>query len=561
MISASIIIPTFNGLDRLQATLDALRRQTCNPRTFEVIVVVDGSTDSTTSLLADLRAPFDFSYFSRTKHGRPQSRNFAADRARGRLLVFLDDDIVAEPELVEEHLLAHGESTNIVALGKMTQDCRDSLDWYGRCFSELWNQRYIKLEDREPGWSDLWGGNFSVTREVFRRVGGFTTDLISGEDVELGRRLQKAGMRFVYAPRAAGTHVDQKSMQELILRSRRSGMARIDVVPKHSEVLADLAMIYRELETSKRVMLRILMALRIPALYLPRIRYLMPSPKLRMRLHKIVQHYSHWCGVKDAIELHWQDGWRSFSRGVPILMYHAFTKNEAETGRFVISGESFARQMNWLHENRYRVLSVSDLAAIRRKGVLPNEKCVVLTIDDGYLDFLTVAEPILRQYGFNATIYLVTRRTGDDDTRDGRGELNGRRTLTWDDVQKLKARGFDIGAHTMTHAVLPELTGQEANREISGSRDDLRKHLLPEACTFAYPYGEYDSEIRMLVSQSGFSAACTVDDGLNHPALDDFLLRRTEIRGGDSLLRFRLKVASGLNLNRLSRRSLGRFFE
>ena len=85
----------------------------------------------------------------------------------------------------------------------------------------------------------------------------------------------------------------------------------------------------------------------------------------------------------------------------------------------------------------------------------------------------------------------------------------------------------------------------QAREEIEGSLHDISNNLDLEPTTFAYPYGEYSADIARSVAESGFQFACTVDDGLNNPATDNYRLRRTEITGKDSLFRFMFKVRFG----------------
>src|SRR5262245_27959567 len=104
MIEISVIIPTYNRAERLRACLEALNRQTQPGSDFEVVVVVDGSTPETFQLLASLTTPYTLVVISQNHLGQCQALNRGVEAARGRYCLFLDDDMLASPQLIAEHL-------------------------------------------------------------------------------------------------------------------------------------------------------------------------------------------------------------------------------------------------------------------------------------------------------------------------------------------------------------------------------------------------------------------------------------------------------------------------
>jgi len=123
-------------------------------------------------------------------------------------------------------------------------------------------------------------------------------------------------------------------------------------------------------------------------------------------------------------------------------------------------------------------------------------------------------------------------------------------------VEELRDLGFDVGGHTQTHPVLTELPATKLKAEIAGSRSDLAKRLGTPPEAFAYPYGKWNDAAAEAVRAAGFSSACTVSAGRNGPATPLHALRRTEVHGTDSRLRFALGLATGDTtiLDRLARR-------
>jgi peptidoglycan/xylan/chitin deacetylase (PgdA/CDA1 family) len=116
--------------------------------------------------------------------------------------------------------------------------------------------------------------------------------------------------------------------------------------------------------------------------------------------------------------------------------------------------------------------------------------------------------------------------------------------MTWEQAAELRRDGIELGAHTRTHASLPGLTPEELADEIAGSRADLEERLGPIR-HFAYPYGRLDDDAVRAVEAAGFASACGIEEGRNSPGTPAFALRRVEIHGTDSLLRFALTLGLG----------------
>src|SRR5215207_6519965 len=109
MIELSVVIPTYNRADRLRASLEALGRQTLPAGDFEVIVVVDGSTDGTLEMLGRLRAAYRLRVVSQANSGQNVARNHGAELARGPYGVSLEENMAADPRLLAGHLRAQGK--------------------------------------------------------------------------------------------------------------------------------------------------------------------------------------------------------------------------------------------------------------------------------------------------------------------------------------------------------------------------------------------------------------------------------------------------------------------
>src|SRR5215471_11548772 len=122
MVELSVIIPTYNRAEPLRACLAALGKQTQPPMDFEVIVVVDGSSDGTVEMLTHMTTPFRLRVQAQPNSGAAAARNQGARAAAGSLCLFLDDDIVADPQLVAAHVESQRQRGPVLGLGHMT--CR-----------------------------------------------------------------------------------------------------------------------------------------------------------------------------------------------------------------------------------------------------------------------------------------------------------------------------------------------------------------------------------------------------------------------------------------------------
>jgi peptidoglycan/xylan/chitin deacetylase (PgdA/CDA1 family) len=251
--------------------------------------------------------------------------------------------------------------------------------------------------------------------------------------------------------------------------------------------------------------------------------------------------YAHWHAVRKRVA---RDDWSRLTRGVPVLLYHAFSEHD-QSSRFVVTSGAFARQMRLLSLLRFSVLSYEQLADSLREGRLPTGRTVVLTIDDGYVDNVDIALPILERHGFRATIFLVSGRLGADNDWSDVAPLRGRQLLSAHQLEGLRDRGIELGAHTRTHCSLPEVDDETAVEEVASSRSELEHALGIPIRTFAYPYGRLDERAVAAVEHAGYVSACTTEPRL--ATLDDHPLRvpRIEIKRSDSLWRFLRKVLFG----------------
>ena len=180
---------------------------------------------------------------------------------------------------------------------------------------------------------------------------------------------------------------------------------------------------------------------------------------------------------------------RSGDIAVSILMYHSVS-NDVETDihpYFWIntSPEMFAEQMRFLKENDFRIISLSKavelLYGYRKKD--SNIKYVVITFDDGFRDFYLNAFPILRKYGFTATVFLPTNFIDNHSQK-----MHGKDHLSWDEVIELHNQGISFGSHTVSHPQLKFVDRDGVRCEIEQSKETIECRLGGPIEAFSYPF-------------------------------------------------------------------------
>jgi len=207
-LQASVIIPTHNRRELLEMTLRCLSRQTVDLSTIEVIVVADGCDDGTHDMLRFQRWPFSLRPLQHSQRGSAVSRNAAAAVAMAPVLIFLDDDVMAAPDLVEKHLAAHRDGQPAVGIGRLSPASMQAVPGWWRWLEEQLQSQYRAMQrgKRRVDGLCLYSGNCSVSREAFLKINGFNEKLEHSEDVELGMRLEKVGVSFRLALDASAEH-------------------------------------------------------------------------------------------------------------------------------------------------------------------------------------------------------------------------------------------------------------------------------------------------------------------------------------------------------------------
>jgi peptidoglycan/xylan/chitin deacetylase (PgdA/CDA1 family) len=514
-----------------------------DPATFEVVVVDAGSTDATRDLLDNLDAPFALRVVRLENAEATAALAAAVEASRGRICIFLGDDVAATPELVGAHLAGHATDERLVGIGRVTHELPEGRDWYAHAAAVCWNRRFDASGEPHVGWSDLDAENVSVARVALDEVGGVPEASGPGPAAiaELALRLQSAGYGASYLAAAHGIRRRNIPGRRLLAERAGEGAAHAELSSRHRPGAPGLLGSFTDGSPRELILRRWMLALRARPAMLAALGRLLPGEAGRQLWFIFVSNLAYWDAVRKRLT---RDDWKQRARGVPVLLYHAFSELD-ESSRFVITRRVFSRQMRVLSLLRFNVIGYDEFAHSIREGRLPPARTAVLTIDDGYVDNADIAAPILERHGFGATIFLVSGRLGADNDWSDAAPLRGRQLLSARQLPSLRERRIEFGAHTRTHCCLPGVAEETVAEEVGQSRQELEDVLGIPVQTFAYPYGRLDDRATAAVKRAGFIGACTTEPRLADLADHPLLVPRIEIRRSDSLPRFLRKVWFG----------------
>ena len=557
----SVVIPTYERCQIVAASVAALDRQ--SRRDFEVLVVVDGSTDGTAEALAELAVDFPLRLIEQANQGRAAAVNAGAGAAAGELILFLDDDMEADPALLAEHERSHSEGADVV-LGDLPlnpRSPRNLLSWG----VGLWaRERCERLAGPgvEIGLADLLTGQMSISRQAYEAIGGFDQEftregLFGGEDIDFGYRLRQAGYRIVFNPAAISFQYYDVDPVDYLRRACESGRSDQELVFKHPELFGRMGA-SPSFKTRRSRLL-------VPMVYAPvaSVRLLRAFAAALARTGRTGERLRRFFFAVRTLEyLRGVRGARVADAAgeVVVLAYHSLADLSGDTvlAEYGIPPERFAEQLDMLARRGHSFIDLDAvLAAIEGRGKLP-QKAILVTFDDAYADLVPAATSILAERGIPAVVFAVSGQIGGVNEWDHRLGATSLPLLDVAGLRELIAAGVEIGSHGVSHRPLTSLSPAEVGAELAGSAAAIEAAGLPRPRSFAYPHGEWSPESARTAADNGYSAAFTIDPGSARRGEDPQALPRIEVLAGDSALTLRLKIATRDWPRALRARLLGR---
>lgn len=228
-------------------------------------------------------------------------------------------------------------------------------------------------------------------------------------------------------------------------------------------------------------------------------------------------------------------------RGIRILGYHRIADVPDDLS---VRPSSFREQMERVRDLGVEPIPLAAVPAMLEAPVGGRYLCV--TFDDGYLDNLEAAVPVLDELDVPATIFVPT------EVIEGRASYtwfdDPPPTLSWADIDDLVRGGLvDIQSHTRTHPRLPHIGDDEAWEEIAGSKRDLERHVPYEVTSFCYPAGLHGSRDLRYVRDAGYRLGLSTSPGVNDETQDPFRLNRTLLYWNDRMSDFVSKMTGRLD--------------
>jgi len=543
-----VVIPTFQRRETVARSVAALERQSF--RDFEVVVSVDGSTDGTAAALRDLATNFPLRVVEQPNQGRAAAVNAGAEASDAEVLLILDDDMSADPELLAEHDRSHRDGAEVV-MGDLPLDPASPsnlLSWGVGWWAENRGKR-LSDPDAEIGITDLLTGQISISRAAFEAVGGFdvgfTRDgLFGGEDLDLGYRLLKAGYEIGFNQRAISYQYYDVDPVAYLDRAYETGRSDWELVAKHPELSA-------RLEGTPRFTTRLSKLLLSPLLRAPRslsrplrlgaaaiVRSGRNSPRLR-RLFFAVRSLEYLRGKREAR--------RSAGGGeAVVLAYHSLSdlSGDRVLAQYGVTPEALAAQLDDLAAHGHNFVDLDLLlAALDGRAPLP-ERATLVTFDDAYADLAPAAVEVLSRRGIPAVVFAVSGQIGGSNEWDRHLGAATLPLLDADGLRSLREAGIEIGSHTVSHPQLTKVPGETVEAELRDSAAQIEAAGLPRPRVLAYPHGEWSPEIAAAAAAAGYDAAFTIDHGRARPGGDRYALPRIEVLASDTPANLRLKLAT-----------------
>ena len=259
-----------------------------------------------------------------------------------------------------------------------------------------------------------------------------------------------------------------------------------------------------------------------------------------------------------------------------ILVYHKISDlTEGLDAFWNVPPSLFARHMAYISQGGHTVLSLQAFYDHLRQRREPPPRTVVITFDDGYASVYRHGFPLLKRYGFPATIFLAAQYAGngshfwwDEPVASQHPDLGEDvRLLSWGEIEEMQASGLiTFGSHSMTHPHLGQLPRTAIEFELEHSKKVLEENLKRPVTFFAYPfgmksYGDINEETTELLVEKGYILACTSEMGRNGLDENIYLLKRMGIGREDSLDLFRAKLMGGCDWLGTAQKAFQRIFK
>lgn len=207
-----------------------------------------------------------------------------------------------------------------------------------------------------------------------------------------------------------------------------------------------------------------------------------------------------------------------------LIYHHVSTSMPASTS---IAPDRFMAHMDYLENNNFKIVPLEDLVDLYRQNKPLPDKTVAITFDDSYADVYTAAYPLLKKRGWPFTFFVNTDSVGA-----------GKLFVTWDQLRDMSKHGVTIANHTKSHEHVVRVKAGESKEqwrmriaaEIDSAQQKIEQEIGRAPKIFAYPYGEYNLDVRDILKQKGY-IAFTQQAGVLNPLANQQMLPRFPFGG------------------------------
>ncbi len=229
---------------------------------------------------------------------------------------------------------------------------------------------------------------------------------------------------------------------------------------------------------------------------------------------------------------------------IKVLMYHKITADEklCRSHWTYVSKEQFRKHLSLLDHWGFVPITFEDFLLYRKGEINLPKKSVILTFDDGYEGIYKIAFPMLKEYGWNAVLFVLGDRFVKSDFWDKHFGLSETNLLSDEQIIEMHEAGFEVGSHSMQHANLIKVPQKIARYEISQSKEMLQALIKSQVKSFCYPFGLTNKEVKNIVHESGYELACGVFSGPPRFWKDQYDIRRITIRNSTDDFSFGFKM-------------------
>jgi len=210
---------------------------------------------------------------------------------------------------------------------------------------------------------------------------------------------------------------------------------------------------------------------------------------------------------------------------VPILMYHYISPLPPGADNIreglTVSPETFREHIQYLSSEGYTSISLYEINEALKYGKPLPSKPIILTFDDSYTDHYTYAFPILKDFGFTGTFFVITDFTDNQNPNH----------MTWEQIKEMSDAGMSMESHTKSHSTLVDRSYEFLVWEIIGSIETIETHTSQRPAIFSFPVGKYDEETLKVLETTSIIRAVTTEYGTYHTMHDSVLSPRLRITG------------------------------